>query len=145
MLRGILKNVSFVFFFAIFISFFGQSEAHSKTIVRYDINFQKGLKAILISFFFIYLTNNMAEGNSLLTQNFFISISIYSVLSFVALYGYDLNKILGLFLFFSISLLSPSLYPNFEGELFPITYVVFALFLAYILGIEMYKRWKTSL
>jgi len=39
MLRGILKNVSFIFFFAIFISFFGQSEAHSKTIVRYDINF----------------------------------------------------------------------------------------------------------
>ena len=110
-----------------------------------NINFQKGLKAIVISFFFIYLTNNMDEGNSLLTQNFFISISIYSVLSFVALYGYDLNKILGLFLFFSISLLSPNLYPNFEGELFPITYVVFALFLAYILGIEMYKRWKTSL
>ena len=110
-----------------------------------NINFQKGLKAILISFFFIYLTNNMADGNSLLTQNFFISISIYSVLSFVALYGYDLNKILGLFLFFSISLLSPNLYPNFEGELFPITYVVFALFLTYILGIEMYKRWKTGL
>ena len=110
-----------------------------------NINFQKGLKAIVISFFFIYFTNNMADGNSLLTQNFFISISIYSVLSFVALYGYDLNKILGLFLFFSISLLSPNLYPNFEGELFPITYVVFALFLAYILGIEMYKRWKTSL
>ena len=110
-----------------------------------NINFQKGLKAILISFFFIYFTNNMADGNSLLTQNFFISISIYSVLSFVALYGYDLNKILGLFLFFSISLLSPNLYPNYEGELFPITYVVFALFLAYILGIEMYKRWKTSL
>ena len=110
-----------------------------------NINFQKGLKAILISFFFIYSTNNMADGNSLLTQNFFISISIYSVLSFVALYGYDLNKILGLILFFSISLLSPNLYPNFEGELFPITYVVFALFLAYILGIEMYKRWKTNL
>ncbi len=110
-----------------------------------NINFQKGLKAILISFFFIYLTNNMGVGNSLLTQNFLISISIYSVLSYVALYGYDLNKILGLFLFFSISLLSPNLYPNFEGELFPITYAVFALFLTYILGIEMYKRWKTGL
>ena len=85
----------------------------------------------------------VANGNPAVL--FFISISIYSVLSFVALYGYDLNKILGLFLFFSISLLSPNLYPNFEGELFPITYVVFALFLAYILGIEMYKRWKTSL
>tara|TARA_B100001057_G_scaffold23822_1_gene22056 strand:- start:3817 stop:4158 length:342 start_codon:yes stop_codon:yes gene_type:complete len=110
-----------------------------------NINFHKVLKAILISFTFIFVTNNTDVGNSLLTQNFFISISIYSLLSFVALYGYDLNKILGLFLFFSISLLSPNLYPNFEGELFPITYVVFALFLTYILGIEMYKRWKTSL
>ncbi len=110
-----------------------------------NINFHKVLKAIIISFTFIFVTNNTDVGNSLLTQNFFISISIYSLLSFVALYGYDLNKILGLFLFFSISLLSPNLYPNFEGELFPITYVVFALFLTYILGIEMYKRWKTSL
>ena len=46
MLRGILKNVSFVFFFGIFISFFGQSEAHSKTIVRYDINFSCADNAI---------------------------------------------------------------------------------------------------
>ena len=38
MLRGIVKNVSFVFFFTIFISFLGQSEAQSKTIIRYDIN-----------------------------------------------------------------------------------------------------------
>ena len=58
---------------------------------------------------------------------------------------FELNKILGLILFLSISLLSPDLYPNFDGELFPITYVVFALFLTYILGINMYKKWKTSL
>ena len=65
--------------------------------------------------------------------------------SFVALYGFELNKILGLILFLSISLLSPDLYPNFDGELFPITYVVFALFLTYIIGIKMYETWKTSL
>ena len=110
-----------------------------------NINLEKVLKAMVIAFSFIFVTNNVVDGNELFTQNFLISFLIYSILSFVALYGYDLNKILGLFLFFSISLLSPNLYPNFEGELFPITYVVFALFLAYILGIEMYKRWKTSL
>ena len=38
MLQGILKNVSFIFLFTLFISFLGQSEAQSKTIVRYDIN-----------------------------------------------------------------------------------------------------------
>ncbi|MDC3033105.1 hypothetical protein OA181_00265 [Acidimicrobiaceae bacterium] len=109
------------------------------------INFEKVLKAMVIAFTFIFLTNNLVDGNELFTQNFLISFLIYSILSFVALYGFDLNKILGLFLFLSISLLSPALYPNFEGELFPITYVIFALFLTYILGIEMYKRWKTSL
>ena len=39
MLRGILKSTIIVLFFAIFISFLGQSEAQSKTIIRYDISF----------------------------------------------------------------------------------------------------------
>ena len=110
-----------------------------------NINLEKVLKAMAIAFSFIFLTNSMADGKTLFTQNFLISLLIYSVLSFVALYGFELNKILGLILFLSISLLSPDLYPNFDGELFPITYVVFALFLTYILGIKMYKTWKTRL
>ena len=109
------------------------------------INFEKVLKSTVIAFTFIFLTNNVVDVNRLFTQNFLISFLIYSILSFVALYGFDLNKILGLVLFLSISLLSPVLFPNFEGQLFPITYVVFALFLTYIIGIEMYKRWKTNL
>ena len=110
-----------------------------------NINLEKVLKAMVIAFSFIFITNNVVGKNELFTQNFLISFLIYSILSFVALYGFELNKILGLVLFLSISLLSPVLFPNFEGELFPITYVVFALFLSYIIGREMYKRWKTSL
>ena len=109
------------------------------------INFEKVLKAMVIAFSFIFVTHDLVDGNELFTQNFLISFLIYSILSFVALYGFELNKILGLILFLSISLLSPDLYPNFDGELFPITYVVFALFLTYILGIKMYETWKTSL
>ena len=59
--------------------------------------------------------------------------------------GYDLNKLIGLILFTSITFLSPNLYPDYAGELFPITYVVFALFLTYFIGMGMYKKWKTSL
>ena len=110
-----------------------------------NINLEKVLKAMAIAFSFIFLTNIMADGKTLFTQNFLISLLIYSVLSFVALYGFELNKILGLVLFLSISLLSPVLFPNFEGQLFPITYVVFALFLTYIIGIKMYETWNTSL
>jgi hypothetical protein len=110
-----------------------------------NINLQRVLKAMFISFIFIFVTNIMNDGNRLFTQNFLISFLIYSVLGYVALYGFELNWILGFFLFLSISLLSPNLYPSFEGELFPITYVMFALFLTYILGRGMYKKWKTSL
>ncbi len=110
-----------------------------------NINLERVLKAMVIAFSFIFVTNNVVDRNQLFTQNFLISFLIYSILSFVALYGFELNKILGLVLFLSISLLSPVLFPNFEGELFPITYVVFALFLSYIIGRKMYKRWKTSL
>ena len=88
-----------------------------------NINLDKVLKAMAIAFSFIFITNIMADGKTLLTQNFLISLLIYSTLTFMALYGFELNKILGLILFLSISLLSPDLYPNFDGELFPITYV----------------------
>tara|TARA_A100001011_G_scaffold181349_1_gene190223 strand:- start:2745 stop:3086 length:342 start_codon:yes stop_codon:yes gene_type:complete len=110
-----------------------------------NINLEKVLKAMAIAFSFIFVTNIMNGVANIFSQNFLISFLIYSVLCHVALYGYELSKILGLILFLSISLLSPNLYPNFKGELFPITYVVFALFLSYIIGIGMYKKWKTSL
>ena len=110
-----------------------------------NINLEKVLKAMAIAFSFIFVTNIMNGVANIFSQNFLISLLIYSVLCYVALYGYELSKVLGLVLFLSISLLSPNLYPNFKGELFPITYVVFALFLSYIIGIGMYKKWKTSL
>ena len=100
----------------------------------------------MLSLSFIYLTHTLFENNALyFDRNFFISLSIYSILSFVALYGYDFNKLIGLILFTSITFLSPNLYPDYAGELFPITYVVFALFLTYFIGMGMYKKWKTSL
>ena len=56
-----------------------------------------------------------------------------------------MKKLIGLILFTSITFLSPNLYPDYAGELFPVTYVLFALFLTYFIGIGMYKKWKTSL
>ena len=111
-----------------------------------NINQLKILKAILISFSFIYLTNvRLGMGDLDLNSNFFISLGVYAILSFIALHGYDSNKLVGLILFLSITFLSPNLYPELEGQLFPVTYVIFALFLSYLLGIKMYKSWKTSL
>ena len=111
-----------------------------------NINQLKILKAIFISFSFIYLTNvRLGIGDLDLNSNFFISLGVYAILSFIALHGYDSNKLVGLILFLSITFLSPNLYPELVGQLFPVTYVIFALFLSYLLGIKMYKSWKTSL
>ena len=111
-----------------------------------NINQLKTLKALFISFSFIYLTNfSFGMGDLNLNLNFFISLGVYSILSFIALHGYESNKLVGLILFLSITFLSPNLYPELEGQLFPITYVIFALFLSYFFGIKMYKSWKTSL
>ena len=111
-----------------------------------NINQLKILRAIIISFIFIYITNIIYDVNEFtLSVNFFMSLGIYSILSYVALIGYKLNKLVGLILFFSITFLSPNMYPELEGQLFPVTYVIFALFLTYYFGIEMYKRWKSTI
>ena len=111
-----------------------------------NINQLKILKALFISFSFIYLTNfSSGMGDLNLNLNFFISLGVYSILSFIALHGYESNKLIGLILFLSITFLSPNLYPELEGQLFPVTYVIYALFLTYFFGIKMYKSWKTSL
>ena len=111
-----------------------------------NINQLKILKALFISFSFIYLTNvSLGMGDLNLNSNFFISLVVYAILSFIALHGYESNKLVGLILFLSITFLSPNLYPELEGQLFPVTYVIFALFLTYFFGIKMYKSWKTSL
>ena len=111
-----------------------------------NINQLKILKALFISCSFLYLTNfSFGMGDLNLNLNFFISLGVYSILSFIALHGYESNKLVGLILFLSITFLSPNLYPELEGQLFPVTYVIFALFLTYFFGIKMYKSWKTSL
>ena len=111
-----------------------------------NINQLKILNAIVISFIFIYITNIIYDVNEFtLSVNFFMSLGIYSILSYVALIGYKLNKLVGLILFFSITFLSPNMYPELEGQLFPVTYVIFALFLTYFFGNKMYKKWKTSI
>ena len=111
-----------------------------------NINQLKILKAIFISFSFIYLTSvSFGIGDLNLNSNFFISLGVYAILSFIALHGYESNKLVGIILFLSITFLSPNLYPELEGQLFPVTYVIFALFLTYFFGNKMYKTWKTSI
>ena len=55
----------------------------------------------------------------------FISTIIFTVFSYFGLVAFFRNKLSGIILIFSISFLSPYLYQNYVGELFPLTYIAF--------------------
>jgi len=96
--------------------------------------------------FFILLPNVSENLNNLvINQALIISLLIYSFLSYLAINAYLSNKIAGLMLLFSISFLSPNLYKNFIGELYPITYLLFFSYYSYYLGKKIFKTWKSSL
>ena len=69
----------------------------------------------------------------------FISIIIFTFFSYFALVAFFKNKLSG------IILISPYLYQNYVGELFPLTYVAFITFFSYNFGLKQFKKWKSSL
>jgi len=75
----------------------------------------------------------------------FISIIIFTVFSYFGLLAFFKNKLSGTILIFSISFLSPYLYQNYVGELFPLTYIAFITFFSYNFGLIQFKKWKSSL
>ncbi len=80
-----------------------------------------------------------------LNINLFVSITIFTVFSYFGLVAFFKNKLSGIILIFSISFLSPYLYQNYAGELFPITYIAFITFFSYIFSVKQFKKWKSSL
>ena len=114
--------------------------------MRNDTNKRNLFLAIVFGLLFVLIPNiQTISGNIVINQNLILSIIIYSILSYLAIYSYSTNKIAGIILLISISFLSPNMYKNFKGELYPITIVIFSSFFGYIFGIKRYKKWKSSL
>ena len=114
--------------------------------MRNETNKRNLFIAIGFGFLFIVIPNTGISSESLIiNQNFILSLVIYTILSYLALYCYSSNKIAGIVLLISISFISPNLYKNFKGELYPITIVIFASYFGYIFGIRRFKKWKSSL
>ena len=111
-----------------------------------DTNKQNLFIATVLGFLFVLIPNfKTISENLVINQNLTVSIIIYSILSYLAISAYSKNKIVGIILLISISFISPNLYKNFKGELYPITVVIFSSYLGYIFGIKRYKKWKSSL
>ena len=98
--------------------------------------------AILLGCLTIFVTG-MQTIETIFSGNFFISLTIFILLSYFCVKAYKEYKYLAILMFLSIFLLSPNVFSSREGELFPITYITFAIYFSIILGKYMYKRWKS--
>jgi len=119
---------------------------YNNIYMRNDTNKRNLFLAIGLGLLFILIPIELSSiKNLVINEDFIISLVIYSVLSYIALYAYGTNKIVGILLLVSISLISNNLYKNFKGELYPITYVIFTSYFSYYFGIRIFKKWKSSL
>ncbi len=119
---------------------------YNNIYMRNDTNKRNLFLAIGLGLLFILIPIELSSiKNLVINEDFIISLVIYSVLSYIALYAYGTNKIVGILLLLSISLISNNLYKNFKGELYPITYVIFTSYFSYYFGIRIFKKWKSSL
>ena len=97
---------------------------------------------ILLGFVTIFVTGTRTI-ESIYSKNFIISLIIFILLSYICVKAYAEYKYLAILMFLSIFLLSPNVFSSREGELFPITYITFAIYFSINLGKYMYKRWKS--
>ena len=98
--------------------------------------------AILLGFVTIFVTGTRPI-ETIFSGNFIISLIIFILLSYICVKAYSEYKYLAILMFLSIFLLSPNVFSSREGELFPITYITFAIYFSIYLGKYMYKRWKS--
>ena len=93
----------------------------------------------------ILLVTGWSKLDTILSKNLVISLLIFTSLSFFSLKAYSSYKYLSILMFLSIFLLSPQVFVSRQGELFPVTYIVFMIYFSLVLGKYMYKKWKSSL
>ena len=93
----------------------------------------------------ILLVTGWSKLDTILSKNLVISLLIFTSLSFFSLKAYSSYKYLSILMFLSIFLLSPQVFANRQGELFPVTYIIFMIYFSLVLGKYMYKKWKSSL
>ena len=112
-----------------------------KTIVKN--NFRSAFSITVLFIFLLSLSNNYSL-NSLISLNFFISFFIYYFFFIFGLNALKRNKILGFVLLSSIFFLVPNLFNSLDGVLFPITYMLYIIYIGYEFGTGYFKKWKNS-
>ena len=112
-----------------------------KTIVKN--NFRSAFSLSILFILFLALGNNYSI-NSFMSLNFLISFFIYYFFFIFGLNALKKNKVLGFILLSSVVFLVPNLFQSLDGELFPITYVLYIIYIGYEFGTGYFKDWKKN-
>ena len=112
-----------------------------KTIVKN--NFRSAFSLSILFILFLAIRNNYSI-NSFMSLNFLISFFIYYFFFIFGLNALKKNKALGFILLSSVVFLVPNLFQSLDGELFPITYVLYIIYIGYEFGTGYFKDWKKN-
>tara|TARA_B100000614_G_scaffold7702_1_gene7268 strand:+ start:100 stop:474 length:375 start_codon:yes stop_codon:yes gene_type:complete len=112
-----------------------------KTIVKN--NFRSAFSLSILFILFLAIKNNYSI-NSFMSLNFLISFFIYYFFFIFGLNALKKNKALGFILLSSVVFLVPNLFQSLDGELFPITYVLYIIYIGYEFGTGYFKDWKKN-
>lgn len=112
-----------------------------KNIVKNNFRFAFFVTTLFI--LLLALTNNYSI-NLLMSLNFLISFFIYYIFFIFGLNALKKNKILGFVLLSSIFFLVPNIFTSLDGVLFPVTYVLYIIYIGYEFGTGYFKKWKNS-
>jgi len=104
----------------------------------------KNASIVTLLFLFIVSFFDNTDEIRLLSSEFFLTFIMYFFMIVLALDALSNNKIIGLILFLSLTFLPPSIFSEYEGQLFPVTYLIFITYLLYISGLMMFKNWKNN-
>ena len=102
--------------------------------------------ALIITSLFLLIVSffNNSDEIRLFSTEFLITFTMYFFMIVIALDALDNNKIIGMILFSSLSFLPPSIFSDYKGQLFPVTYLIFITYLLYVYGIIMFKNRKKN-
>ena len=112
-----------------------------KTIVKN--NFRTAFSITILFILFLSITNNYSM-DSFMSLNFIISFFIYYFFIIFGLNALKKNKILGIILLSSITFLVPNLFQSLNGVLFPITYMLYIIYIGFEFGTGYFRNWKKN-
>ena len=101
--------------------------------------------SILTVFFLLVVSFFDSEYETdIIGIEFLITFVMYFLMILIGLGAFNKNKIIGIALISSLSFLPPSIFSDYQGELFPITYLMFISYLLFHFGLSMFKKWKKN-